>query len=365
MPDQVLNYKCPACGAPLKYDGKAGKLLCMSCGNTFELEAMQQAEEVASATAEQSIQWDTERDDEWTAEETQHLRTYSCPSCGAEIVVDESTVATECVYCGNSSIMPGGLSGSFRPDAVLPFIKTKEDAIAAYRQQTAGKKLLPRAFASKKQLNKITGVYVPFWLFQCHANANLSFRATRTRVHSTHNERITETDHFMVLRGGTLDFDGVPVKGSVKFDDTLMEAIEPFDYSQMKEFNAAYLTGYQAERYDIDAAEAEPRANERIRTSTVEAFTGTAAGYSSIVPQSANVQLEHGKVMNVMAPVWMLNTKWEGKTYTFAMNGQTGTIVGDFPEDKSAAWKWRLGLFFGVFAGTAVVSLLLSYLGVI
>ena len=365
MSDQVLNYKCPCCGAPLKYDGNVGKLLCMSCGNTFELDAMQQAEEVTAATAEHAIEWDTARDDEWTAEESQHLRTYSCPSCGAEIVVDESTVATECVYCGNSSIMPGGLSGSFRPDAVLPFIKTKDEAIAAYRQQTAGKKLLPKAFASKKHIDKITGVYVPFWLFQCRADANLSFKATRTRVHSTSKERITETDHFLVLRGGTLDFDGVPVKGSGKFADTLMEAIEPFDYTKMQDFNAGYLSGYQAERYDVDAKDAESRANERIRTSTVEAFTGTAAGYSSIVPQSVNVRLDHGKVMNVMAPVWMLNTQWQGQTYTFAMNGQTGKIVGDFPEDKSAAWKWRLGLFFGVFAGTAALALLLSVLGVI
>jgi len=155
LPD-VMNYKCPCCAAPLHYDGASGQLSCGNCGNTFPLDAVQQAQEVESATAEQGIQWDTDRDDEWRPEEAEHLKTYSCPSCGAEIVVDDTTVATECVYCGNASIMPGSVSGSFRPDAVLPFIKTKEDAVAAYQNLVKGKKLVPRAFASRSSSNAAT-----------------------------------------------------------------------------------------------------------------------------------------------------------------------------------------------------------------
>ena len=360
-----MNYKCPCCGAPLRYDGTSGQLACDSCGNAFPLDAVQQAEAVTQAAAEQSIDWDLGRDDEWRPEETQNLKTYSCPSCGAEIVVDDTTAATECVYCGNSSIMPGTLSGSFRPDAVLPFIKTKEDARKAYAELIKGKKLVPRAFADRKQLDRITGVYVPFWLFQCRADCNLAFRAERTHAHTMGRERVIETEHYMVHRGGTLDFDGVPVDGSSKFDDTMMESIEPFDYSKMEEFNAAYLTGYQAERYDVDAANAQGRANERIRTSTVETFASTVMGYDRVVPQSVNVRLDHGKVVNVMAPVWMLNTKWNGKTYTFAMNGQTGKLVGDLPVDSGASRKYGLRMFLGTFAAVIGIALLLSLLGVI
>lgn len=364
MPD-VMNYKCPCCSAPLRYDGASGQLSCASCGNTFPLDAVQQAQQVESATVEQGIQWDTDRDDEWRPEETEHLKTYSCPSCGAEIVVDDTTVATECVYCGNASIMPGTVSGSFRPDAVLPFIKTKEDALAAYKNLIKGKKLLPRAFATKKHMDKITGVYVPFWLFQCRADCDLSFRAERSRTHTTGREQITDTEHFLVMRGGTLDFDGVPVDGSTKFDSTLMEAIEPFDYSKLQEFDAAYLPGYQAERYDIDAQVAQERANERIRTSTVDAFAATVQGYTSVVPQSVNVRLAHGQVVNVLAPVWMLNSKFEGKTYTFAMNGQSGKLVGDLPMDSGAAWKYRLRIFLGTLAGVVGIAAVLGLLGVI
>ena len=360
-----MNYKCPCCSAPLRYDGASGQLACDACGNTFPLEAVEQAEQVAQATTEQSIDWDFGQDDAWRPEETQHLKTYSCPSCGAEIVVDDTTAATECVYCGNASIMPGTLSGSFRPDAVLPFIKTKEEARKAYLELIKGKKLLPRAFADRKQLDRITGVYVPFWLFQCRADCDLAFRAERTHTRTTGRERVIDTEYYMVHRGGTLDFDGVPVDGSTKFDDTMMESIEPFDYSKMEDFNAAYLTGYQAERYDVDAAKAQERANERIRVSTVKAFASTVVGYNQVVPQTANVRMEHGKVMNVMAPVWMLNTKWNGKNYTFAMNGQTGKLVGDLPVDSGASRKYGLRMFLGTFAAVIGIALVLSYLGVI
>nr|AHF25205.1 hypothetical protein [uncultured bacterium Contig1578] len=275
MPNQVLNYKCPCCGAPLHYSGASGKLKCDSCGNEFELEAMQQVQEVEESTAEQTMEWEGTGNDAWQAGETEHLLTYSCPSCGAEIVVDDTTAATECVYCGNASIMPGAVSGDFRPDAVLPFIKTKEDAVAAYKELIKGKKLLPRAFASKKLIDKITGVYVPFWLFECRTDSTLSFRAQRVHTATHGQDMVTTTDHFLVMRGGSLDFAGVPVDGSSKFDDTLMESVEPFDTTKMQPFDTGYLSGYQAERYDIDAEQAEPRANERIRASVVETFSST------------------------------------------------------------------------------------------
>ena len=365
MPDQVVSYKCPCCGAPLRYSGLSDALKCDSCGNRFELDALKQAQAVADATQEQAMEWEGTGNDAWQEGETEHLRTYSCPSCGAEIVVDDTTAATECVYCGNSSIMPGVVSGDFRPDAVLPFVKTKEEAVAAYKELIKGKKLLPKQFSSRKLIDKITGVYVPFWLFECKTDSALSFRASRTMTHSNGKEMITNTDHFLVLRGGRLDFSGVPVDASTKFDDTLMEAVEPFDTTQLKPFETGYLSGYQAERYDVDAETAEPRANERIRNSVVETFSATVGAYTGVALQSANINLLDKKRLNVLAPVWMLNKQWNGQTYTFAMNGQTGKLVGNLPVDKSAAWKWRLGIFFGAFAGTTLIALLLSLLGVI
>lgn len=285
----------------------------------------------------------------WAEDEKSALRTYSCPSCGAEIVADETTAATECVYCGNPSIMPGQLSGDFRPDAVLPFVKSKADAQSAYKTLIKGKPLLPKLFALENRVEKITGVYVPYWMFDCDADADISFRAERKLVRNTGNYIVTDTDHYLVLRGGKIGFAGVPVDGSKKFEDVLTEAIEPFEYEREEGFSTAYLPGYQAERYDVNAEAAKPRADERVKESVTDAFSATVQGYTGVAMQSASIRLKHGTVRNVLAPVWMLNTRYRDKTYTFAMNGQTGKMVGKLPVDKGRAALWGLALLAGSF----------------
>ena len=365
MASDVYSAPCPSCGAPLRFDGGEGKLHCDSCGNHFEQDVMRQVDEAVSQAAQASeMNWQRDKTGEWTPEEQAQLKSYSCSSCGAEIIADETTAATECVYCGSPSIMPGQISGSFRPDAVLPFVKDKQDAQNAYRNLIKGKPLLPKLFASENRIEKITGVYVPFWKFGCDADADITYRAERVSRHRSGDYEITDTDHFLVLRGGRIGFANVPVDGSSKFDDALMEAIEPFDSHREAEFSTAYLPGYQAERYDVEAEDAKPRADERIRRSVADVFMGTVNGYSSVMAQSSSIRLRHGDVRNVMMPVWMLNTRWKDKTYAFAMNGQTGKIVGNLPVDKGLALTWGLGLLLGSFAVLFAGALALFATGV-
>ncbi|MBQ6256585.1 MAG: hypothetical protein IJJ60_08375, partial [Clostridia bacterium] len=121
------------------------------------------------------------------------------------------------------------------------------------------------------------------------------------------------------------------------------------------------FSGYQAQRYDVDAAACQPRANERIRASVAAAMRATVMGYATVAPMNTQIQLQHGQVRQVLMPVWMLNTRWQDKTYTFAMNAQTGRFVGDLPVDKGAFWRWLLGLGLGIGAvGTAVAYLLFN-----
>ena len=261
MAKDVMGAKCPCCSAPLRFDPAIGKLKCDSCGNEYEEELMRQVDEAMGQSArEDEMAWEQAGAGAWQDDERKNLHAYSCPSCGAEIVVDDTTVATECVYCGSPSLMPGQMGGDYRPDAILPFKRTKKDAQDAYRKLISGKRLLPPLFAQENRIEKITGVYVPFWLFECDAEADMTFRAERKAVHTRGDYTVTDTDHFLVLRGGEIGFANVPVDGSTKFADNLMEAIEPFDHESEEHFSTAYLPGYQAERYDVDADSAKPRA---------------------------------------------------------------------------------------------------------
>ena len=360
MANEARNAICPCCGAGLRYDAEKG-LHCDSCGNDFDESILQQMDaEMAEAQQPSEMGWQDEGNREWTDAEQQQLKSYSCPSCGAEIVADSTTAATQCVYCGNPSIMPGKLSGDFRPDAVIPFVKTKEDAQKALKKSMEGKRLLPDDFLKNHKIEAVTGVYVPFWLFDCGAEAKVRYRAERMHTATMGDTDVITTEHFMVIRDGVMGFERIPVDGSSKFDDTLMEAIEPFDMGKMVPFQSGYLPGYQAERYDVESSGAKGRADERVKSSVESEFAATVKGYVNVRAESTNIRLEGGTVKNVLFPVWMLNTKWGDKTYTFAMNGQTGKFIGDLPISSGKAWKWRIGLFAGGFAAVfaAVLGLL-------
>ena len=196
------------------------------------------------------------------------------------------------------------------------------------------------------------------WLFDTDANAHVRYKATRTRVWSDSQYRYTETSHFAVTRAGGIGFENVPVDGSTKMDDTLMESIEPFDIKGAVDFQTAYLSGYLADKYDVDAQASIGRANERIKRSTEEAFASTVQGYTSVVPVSSNIKLQNGRARYALYPVWILNTKWNDQNFTFAINGQTGKIAGDLPMDKGAFRRW----LFGLGGAVAAAAFALSYL---
>lgn len=152
----------------------------------------------------------------------------------------------------------------------------------------------------------------------------------------------TETSYYMVHRGGSVGFEHVPVDGSSKMADDLMESIEPYNFDDAVDFQTAYLAGFLADKYDVTAEQSIDRANERVKRSTEETFAQTVNGYTTVRTENSSVQFRGGKAKYALYPVWLLNTTWNGNKYTFAMNGQTGKFVGDLPVDKSAATRWTL-----------------------
>lgn len=305
------------------------------------------------------MQWESTAGNEWESGETDGLRTYVCKSCGGEIVGDETTGATSCPFCGNPVVMMGQFSGALKPDYVIPFKLDKKAAKEALKKHYQGKRLLPKVFKDANHIDEIKGIYVPFWLFDADANADIRYKATRTSHWSDSDYNYTKTDYYSIWRSGSLGFCGVPVDGSSKIENDLMESIEPFDFSQAVDFQTAYLAGYLADKYDVDAEQSIVRANERIKTSTEQAFQSTVQGYVTVIPEYSGVRLFNTNAKYALYPVWILNTSWNGKQYTFAMNGQTGKLVGDLPLDKSALMKWRIALTGIVGAAAFLISYLL------
>ena len=347
---------CPACKAELDCDTGEKEAACPSCGAEFEVEALLAYAAQKEEKKTDSMTWDTQAGGQWQQGETDGLRVYSCKTCGGEIVADETTGATACPYCGNPVVLSGHFAGSLKPDLVIPFQVDKKAAIAALNNHYKGKRLLPKVFKDQNHIEEVKGLYVPVWLFDADADAQVEYEATKVRTWSDSDYDYTETRHYAVLRGGTLGFADVPVDGSTKMDDTLMESIEPFDISGAVPFQAAYLPGYLADKYDVDADASIGRANERIKQSTEDAFRSTVVGYTSVTTVDSSVRLENGRARYALYPVWMLNTQWKGQKFTFAINGQTGKIAGDLPMDKGAFWKYLLGVTGAVTALAFAIS---------
>lgn len=274
-------------------------------------------------------------------------------------MTDEVTAATFCPYCGNPTILPGRISGGLKPDGVIPFKLGKEDAKAAFLQLCKGKPLLPKFFAQEQQVEKITGMYVPFWLYDCESDFFASYRATKVRHWSDSRYHYTKTSYFHLNRGAIADFSGIPMDGSRKMDDTVMESIEPYDYSQLVDFETAYLSGFLADKYDVQASDGESRIRERVTVSMDELIAPTLVGYNSVLPTVKKVNIHHSKAKYVLLPVWMLSTRYKGKTYTFAMNGQTGKMTGELPICPKRCWAWFGSIAAGVFAFTLAMMALL------
>lgn len=358
---ELQQYKCPCCGGAIEFSSASQKMKCPYCDTEFEMETLKSYDDELKNEGTDDMSWESRAGKEWQEGETEDLNVYVCKSCGGEIVGDKNTAATSCPYCGNPVIIMGQFSGALKPDYVIPFKLDKNAAKAALMKHYGGKPFLPKVFKEQNHIDEIKGIYVPFWLFDTDVNAKLRYKATKVSMWSDRNYRYTRTSYYSVNRGGSIGFRQVPVDGSSKMPDNLMESIEPYNFKEAVDFQTAYLAGYLADKYDVSSDESVHRANARVRTSTEQAFASTVSGYASARLENSSIQLRNGVVKYALYPVWLLTTSWQGKNYIFAMNGQTGKLVGDLPVDNGLFFKWLFGLS-GIFSVVIFAILYLAWL---
>jgi DNA-directed RNA polymerase subunit RPC12/RpoP len=359
---------------------------CPFCDSEFDVQSLIAADEAIAASAaqvppypDQSVSTGQEPDapppkaDErvdwimpsaqWSDEEQEGMVVYACETCGGAIASDQTTSMTSCPYCGNPIAITARFQGHLKPDLALPFQLAKADAKAALLNHYKGKPFLPRYFHEDNHIDEIKGVYVPYWLFDTILDADAVYDCTKVRRYSDSRYNYTETSHYKVNRTGSIEFKHLPVDGSARLADDLMESIEPFDYSQLAPFQTAYLAGYSANIYDVSAETALTRAHERILSTADEVVRTSVSGYDSVSKEQINASYRNSRCYYVLLPVWLLSTTFEGKVYTFAMNGQTGRLVGDLPVDKSLvrASFWKLA---GIIAAiTMALSMAFGWMG--
>jgi len=356
----IKEYKCPNCNGVVKFDIQSQGMKCPYCDTEFEIEALEEYQKETGKPVKDQFEWDEKNAPKsWDDNELNDLTQASCPSCGAELLGDMNTAAMVCPNCGNSQIVLKRLTGLLKPNYIIPFKYDKKAAVEALKNFYKGKRLLPDSFKDEERINSIQGVYLPFWLFDAKAHGHIRYKATKVRHWFDSNYNYTKTDHYSIVRDGNLEFQKIPVDGSEKMDDSYMDSIEPFDYSQIKDFETAFLSGHIAEKYDVDADKSKERAARRIKTSVESEFAKTVTGYVTVFKESSAVDVEGANVSYGLFPVWILNTRYNDNNYMFLMNGQTGRLVGVLPAESKKCWKYRF-LFTGIFGVffTAVIQLI-------
>ena len=353
------SIKCPNCCANLIFDADKQVMFCEYCLSTFT------ADQLENTIVEEAPKDSTagERIHAEGAEE--HIKKsllddgvqFICNACGAQVVTDKNTSATFCAFCGSPAIISQRMTDEFSPDYILPFKYGKEAAVKKFFAWCKGGRWTPFDFVSEKNIEKLTGLYVPFWLYDVHADVDITGTAKNEESHSTGSTTTVTTTEFKIRRKGSLTWKHLPFDGASRIDDKMMEAIEPFDFKKMVDFDPAYIQGFFAERYDLSGDDVKPRMWERVKTYIKQELDPTYRKFNrGVKVEKDDTKLNELNLHYAMLPVWFLHYTYNGKNYDFCMNGQTGEVAGIPPVSRLK----RLVLFFTVLAVAAAIVRLIA-----
>ncbi|MDD3252975.1 MAG: TFIIB-type zinc ribbon-containing protein [Lachnospiraceae bacterium] len=368
----VITYKCPNCGGDLRFHPESQKYRCEYCLSEFtqeQLEEMTRQEETGPKGETPGVAQakDLGANDGNPAGVTADMAKgtdgnpvlYNCPNCGAEIVTDESTTATFCYYCHNPVVLEGKMEGGYLPKYAIPFAIDRDKALKIFEQWIGKKRYIPKAFYSKDQIDKMTGVYFPYWLYSCQVDGRMDAEGVKHKDWVTGNTRYTQTDKYDVSREGTMKVDHVTRNALSKANRKLVEGVLPFEMEKLQPFHMGYLSGFVAEKRDLEEAKFQDEVQQEVRGFAEEALKSEVAGYDAVTVREQTMDLKDEKWDYALMPVWTLTYKdpKQDKIYYFACNGQTGKICGELPVDQTRL----LLLFASIFAPLFVILMIVGY----
>lgn len=368
----VVQYKCPNCGSDLTFDSTTGRLKCQSCGHSMNIDQVPKSDTIHGEENIPPEMFNTnEIEDEciysYNEEKAYHgkfsdaeVHEYFCNNCGAVVLTDSDTTATSCSYCGAPVVLSDRLSGNMAPAKVIPFRINKEQAQTAFRKWCKNGRFTPNEFKKADRVKNITGMYVPFWLYDINGKGDVDATCTRTRSYTRGEYQHIETSYFHVYRKFDLNYLKIPVDASEKMNDELMDKMEPYNYSDLTQFEMPYLAGFLAEKYNYNDTDSFPRVRDRVSKYIEEYIRSTMGGYSTTRINRKDIHIQQRNAFYTLLPVWMVYYDYHDSEHVFAMNGQTGKIVGKPPISKGKVFKWFAGISAACFVILKVIGIIIG-----
>ena len=343
----AITYKCPNCDGGLIFDPESGNYACEYCLSKFTQDELM-AESLSAETV-QAVDAPVQETESESVQESALV--YHCPSCGAEVITDETTAATYCFYCHNPIVLEGKLSGEYLPNGIIPFKITKDEAVEKFHEWIQKKKFVAKGFYSKKNIEKLSGVYFPYWLYDCVTNSTMNGSARDVRVWRVGDLEYTETKLYSINRVGKISYKNLPKTALQKAQNAMLKGIFPYEFSALEKFHMGYLSGFQAEKRDIDKDTLSKEIHAEIQKYAEKRMRNTVSGHTSFNVETQNHTIAKEEFKYTLLPVWVMTYRQSGnQVYYFAMNGQTGEIVGKLPINRKKLWMLGGIIFAAVFA---------------
>ena len=350
-----VTYKCLNCNGALVFDEESQLLKCGFCQSKFteyelnDSEAAKRAEKIAAEDAA------------FRAE----ILEYRCTSCGAEVIADKNTAASICYYCHNPVVLVDKLSGEFKPSKIIPFKFGKDEAKDTFLRFAKKKWFVPKDYFSRENVEKISGVYYPFWVTDADTDSEFSAIGKNVRTWRSGDYRYTETTTYDVYRRGAIHFEDITTSAISTEEKNMLEGILPYPIEDYQNFAMPYLQGYVSKKRDIDrealSGEVKGRMNSYAKT-----ILERTTSYDSLMVKGLDVAILYSPWEYSLMPVWILTYKKrhnsdrkKDKTYVYAMNGSTGKVYGELPV---SAFKLALASL-GALILSGALAFIIGYFG--
>lgn len=350
--EDVTNKKCPNCGATVTFDPATGMMHCDYCGYSCELPKPNDENGICemdfdAALHKESFNWGEQK------------KSVQCKQCGAVTIYDALETAAVCPFCGSTSVMPAATGNTIAPGAVCPFAVTKEKAGESFSNWLKKKWFAPRKAKKNAHPDAFNGVYLPYWTYDAQTTSNFSARAGYDRrVRDKNGGTKTETD-WRHVSGVYQEFiDDEVVMASKRFEDSGVKDCGPYRLSKLVPYSPQFLAGFVAERYSVGLKEGWGKAQVSINKklhSHIEKYVKSKWRCDRVSSVRFSTLYSNITYKYVLAPAWISSFQYNGKTYQFAVNGQTGKVGGKAPV---SAFRVILAVLLGIGACVGLYYLL-------
>ena len=323
-----MNVRCPGCNATLKFLPELGKMSCSFCGNTYSPNEINK-NDTSSNSSEMSDSVKMRKRNF----ETIKVQMALCTSCGADLAMTDVEVSSFCPYCGQATIIKDRIDDYMKPDCIIPFKITQDEAYKIIKDSMENIYFIPNEFKNVT-IEMLRGIYIPFWLYDIYCEDEQKWKLP--------NHEASYANPIMI-RAANANFKNLTVDGLKQLNDESSQRLEPYDLSELVPFNVSYLSGFYADRFNEAGADTKLIAKGRVISMLYESVKEAMPSGSALLSRHPKVLIEGEKY--ALLPAWFLTFRYDDKTYTALVNGQTGKLVSAYPYSKK-----KIAVFVSIFS---------------